>query len=400
MKMERMESESYLAFADRVTQALADGLIDYEEWSKSILGDQLYSEENLRRCYQFFKRFIDKLDQEEVKTLNDDKRLEQLKQAKEDLIKERKRLQTVNLEAQDYYRTVGRNELFNEKIQEAIKNLQPIESKYIKFTYPAETTGLLIVSDQHYDSNFEVKGLFGETVNKYDKHVFMERMWRLLGMMENDRFDYDHLVVVSCGDALEGLLRMTSLQKLRGNVIDSALEFAEFMANWLVAAQERLAVPITFNLISGNHDVTRSLTQKPEFPEETLAKVIHAFIKLRLKDCEDIKVEDYGDVWYLNLYGQNLMFAHGEANDLNDLANYYENLYNVEIDCLYAGHLHRFEQKTIGTSLNGDREFIRVPSLCGTDTFAKQIRKNAKAGAYFALYSDIGRELSKIYYLN
>lgn len=398
--MERLENEGYLAYADRVTQALSDGLIDYQEWSQSILDEQLYSEENLRRCYQFFKKFIDKLDQEEQKELNDDKRLEMLKQAKEDLIKERKRLQTVNLEAQDYYRTVGRNELFNEKIQEAIEKLPAVESKHIKFTYPAATTGLLVISDQHYDSNFEVKGLFSEVINKYDKTVFKDRMWRLLGMMENDRFDYDKLYVVSCGDALEGILRMTSLQKLRGNVIDSALEFAEFMSQWLVEVKNRLAVPVVFNLISGNHDVTRSLTQKPEFPEETLAKVIHAFIKLRLKDCPDITVEDYGDVWYLNLYGQNLMFAHGETNDLNELANYYENLYNVEIDCLYAGHLHRFEQKTIGASMNGDREFIRVPSICGTDTYAKQIKKNAKAGAYFALYSDIGRELSKIYYLN
>lgn len=398
--MERLENEGYLAYADRVTQALSDGLIDYQEWSQSILDEQLYSEENLRRCYQFFKKFIDKLDQEEQKELNDDKRLEMLKQAKEDLIKERKRLQTVNLEAQDYYRTVGRNELFNEKIQEAIEKLPAVESKHIKFTYPAATTGLLVISDQHYDSNFEVKGLFGEVINKYNKTVFKDRMWRLLGMMENDRFDYDKLYVVSCGDALEGILRMTSLQKLRGNVIDSALEFAEFMSQWLVEVKNRLAVPVVFNLISGNHDVTRSLTQKPEFPEETLAKVIHAFIKLRLKDCPDITVEDYGDVWYLNLYGQNLMFAHGETNDLNELANYYENLYNVEIDCLYAGHLHRFEQKTIGASMNSDREFIRVPSICGTDTYAKQIKKNAKAGAYFALYSDIGRELSKIYYLN
>lgn len=398
--MERLENEGYLAYADRVTQALSDGLIDYQEWSQSILDEQLYSEENLRRCYQFFKKFIDKLDQEEQKELNDDKRLEMLKQAKEDLIKERKRLQTVNLEAQDYYRTVGRNELFNEKIQEAIEKLPAVESKHIKFTYPASTTGLLVISDQHYDSNFEVKGLFSEVINKYDKTVFKDRMWRLLGMMENDRFDYDKLYVVSCGDALEGILRMTSLQKLRGNVIDSALEFAEFMSQWLVEVKNRLAVPVVFNLISGNHDVTRSLTQKPEFPEETLAKVIHAFIKLRLKDCPDITVEDYGDVWYLNLYGQNLMFAHGETNDLNELVNYYENLYNVEIDCLYAGHLHRFEQKTIGASMNGDREFIRVPSICGTDTYAKQIKKNAKAGAYFALYSDIGRELSKIYYLN
>ena len=336
------------------------------------------------------------LDENELDEVGDDK-IEEFKIAKEEMIKERKKLQTVNAEAQDYYRSVGRNELFNEKIQEAIAKLEPVKPKKIHYTYPAETTGLLILADQHFDSNFEVKGLFGEVVNKYDKETFKERMWYLLGQMDNDRFNYDRLVVVSCGDALEGMLRMTSLQKLRGAVVDSAIEFAEFMSQWLVEAQERLAVPITFELISGNHDVIRSLTQKPEFPEETLAKVIHEFIRLRLANCPDIKVEPYSDVYFTTIHGSNLIFAH-ETND--DMMDYYENLYDISIDTMYGAHLHRNDTKSMGVGNVGDRELIRIPSIIGTDPYAKSIQKHSRAGAYFALYSDNGRELGKVYYLN
>ena len=67
---------------------------------------------------------------------------------------------------------------------------------------------------------------------------------------------------------------------------------------------------------------------------------------------------------------------------------------------MYAGHLHRSETKPVGVGAVGDREVIRVPSICGTDTYAKKIMKHSRAGAYFALYSELGRELNKIYYLN
>lgn len=48
----------------------------------------------------------------------------------------------------------------------------------------------------------------------------------------------------------------------------------------------------------------------------------------------------------------------------------------------------------------GDREVIRVPSTVGTDPYAKSIQKHSRAGVYFAVYNENGRDLSKIYYLN
>ena len=407
--MNKKENESYLSFVKRVTDSLSDGLIDYQQWGKYIVGEDLYSEESMRRISKFFIKFIENLENDDISNIKDKDKIEEIKKAMEELTKERKKLQTVNSEAQEYYRTISRNELFNEKIVEAIGKLEPIEIKKIPITYSLETTGLLLLADQHYDSNFELKGLFGEIINKYDKDIFKQRMERLLGMIENDRFDYDKLVIVSCGDALEGMLRMNSLQKLRGNVIDDAIEFGEYMANWLCAVERRLGIPVVFSIISGNHDVIRSLTQKPEFPEETLAKVIHKVIDLRIKiskleagledDSMEITIEPYGDVYYTTIHGNNIMVAHGE-NNLEDLINYYENYYGVEIDTLYGAHLHKNESKPAGIGETGDRELIRVPSICGTDTYAKKILKNSRAGAYFALYSDSGKELSKIYYLN
>lgn len=400
MPMERMVNESYLNFTERVSQALTDGNIDYPEWAESILGEVPYSDENLRRAFIVFDKFMKKLDQEEVKTLNNENRVKEIEKAKEELIKERKKLQATNIEAQEYYRTIGRNELFQEQIVEAIKGLEPIEVKRFKHTNPTVKTGLLCIADQHYDSTFEIKGLFGEIINKYDKEIFKTRMWNLLAQMEADGYDYDELMVVSLGDALEGLLRMTSLQKLRTPVVKAAIEFSEFMSQWLNEASKRLAVPVKFEIIGGNHDVIRSLVSKPEFPEENLACIVHEFIRLRLVNNPNVTVIPYEDVFFTTIHQSNVIFAHGESGNLEDLVDFYEELYKIDIDSIYAGHLHRNESKSIGVGNIGDRECVRVGSICGIDPYAKSIMKNSRASAVFALYSDNGKELQKAYYLN
>lgn len=400
MKIERKGDESYLSFVERATSALSDGLIDYQQWGRAIVGDDLYSEENTRRIAKFFAQFIQNLENDKIKQINDKDKVAEIEKAKEELIKERKKLQAVNLQAQEYYRSISRNELLVEQIKDAISHLEPIKVKTIIHKKPSEKTAILTIADAHYDSNYQVDGLFGECVNKYDKEIFKTRMWNLLGKIEADDFDFDKLKIISMGDCLEGLIRYTSLQKLRQPVVKSTIEFAEFMANWLVETSERLSIPIDFAMVPGNHSVLRLLGQKPDFPEENLEYIIYEFIRLRLKDYINIHIEPYNDVYFTTIFGQNLVFAHGEYRDLEEFMNYIENLYDITIDTCYGAHFHAESSKSIGVGSFGSKRIIRVPSMVGTDPFSKSILKNNRAGAYFAIFSEDGEDLSKIYYLN
>lgn len=397
--MTRKTDEPYLSYVERVSQALIDGTIGYAEWSKDVVGEELYSSENLRRCAVFFQKFLDTLDDEMVEACGDVDRVAELKEAKDELIKERKRMQQQNNELQETYRYQARNELFKDRIVEAIEKLEPMKVKTICLTSPIETTGLLCLSDFHAGSTYEVKGLHGEVVNEYNFDIMCDRMWRLLGMLEEEDMPYDNLVVANLGDFFENILRMSSLTKLREPVLDTVIKFSEFMSKWLVEANDRLGVPIDVVTVGGNHDVTRILGSKPEFEDENLGKIVVEFLKLRLKDCKNIKIEDYTDVTIKTIHGSNLMFAHGTDSDLVDALEYFSNLYAMDADAIYAGHLHRPETKTVGIADVGDREVIRVGSICGVDPYAKRIRKSARPSAYFALYDDNGRGWTKNYYL-
>lgn len=394
------ETQNYLSLVKSVTNALELGQIDYGEWAKSIIGEELYSQENLRRCYVFFNKFLEHLDENELGDIESEEKLAEIKQAQEELIKERKKLQTVNSQAQEYYRERARSELLVEQIKEAIEGLEPIEIKHIEHKKPTEKVALLTIADAHYDSNFELNGLYGEKVNIYNKETFKTRMWNLLAKIEADDFDFDKIKVVSMGDSIENILRMSSLKKLRQPVVQSVVEFAEFMAMWLVELHNRLEVSIEFSLVPGNHSICRFLGQKPDFPDENLEYIIHHIIEMRLENCDGIKVEPYGDVYFTTVFNENLIFAHGETKDLETLTNYFENLYDITIDACYGAHFHSESSKAIGVGNIGSKRIVRVPSMVGTDPYAKQILKNNRAGAYFAIFSEDGEDLSKIYYLN
>ena len=54
----RANDETYLSFAERLTTALDDGLITYDQWCEKLIDDDLYETETLRRCSRFFKKFF------------------------------------------------------------------------------------------------------------------------------------------------------------------------------------------------------------------------------------------------------------------------------------------------------------------------------------------------------
>ena len=404
--MNRLENESYLAFVERSCQALIDGRIGYEEWASDVIGEQMYSAENLRRCAQFFVRFIDKLDKEEIKCLNNERRVQELKKAKLELEKERKKLQTINLEYQQTIREQSRDDLFYEMVQDSISRLEPLEVKNLALHVDASNkTGLLCVSDLHAGSTFKVNGIYGEVVNEYSMDIMKSRMWKLAKLLIEDyqaniTIDFDDLVIAFTGDLFENVLRMSSLYKLRDPVIDTVIETSEFLSTWINYITNNLSVPVKVVVVGGNHDTVSMLGQRQRPEQENLSKLVQKFMELRLAPNSLITVEPYSDTAYQNIRGVNVLFEHGEDQNLQTTIEYFSNLYNIDIDEVISGHLHRPESKAVGITEIGDRMIYRVGSIIGTDTYAKKIRKSARPSAYFALYDDDnGHTWSRNYYL-
>ena len=71
--MYRNKNEKFIQYCQRLTQALDNKEISYEEWAKNLFGNTGYSEETLRRVSKVFNLFLKKLMVKKRRTSNYDR---------------------------------------------------------------------------------------------------------------------------------------------------------------------------------------------------------------------------------------------------------------------------------------------------------------------------------------
>jgi hypothetical protein len=404
-KMDRKKNESYLSFSKRVTRALSNKTISYKEWAKSLLNENIYGEENTRRCFVFFEKFLSILENDEINNIQDENKLQEILIAKKELEKERKKIQTINLEYNQYVRDISRFELFNEKIKEAIDNMPAlIFSNTIQDKFNSKQTAVLCISDAHNGVEINMQTVFNEPINIYSPDILKKRLNKLADTVIKDyknNFNYKKLIVFDLGDGIQNILRLSDIAKLKTGVIDSVLQYAEMISQFLNKIQNELNIQIEFSCLGGNHSELRLISTGKNWESENLGKVIREFIALRLKDNQNIKVDPYSDFSFKQIEGINILAIHGDDSkkNINEIS-YWEQYHNITIDILLMGHFHHQEQISLGYSPTGDKEIIIVPSLIGIDEFSRKNRKLARAGAKFILFEDNNKTWEKVIYLN
>lgn len=391
---------SYLTKVKIATQNLEDKIIDYQDWAEIVLGPDyrdVYSSEYLRRASKVFGIFLKNAEGQEIEGDKAGELRELLSQIKAERIK----LSTTNIEYNAIQRAEARNDLFNEELIRAIGRLEPLKIPKHENTYrlDSDSTLLITLSDFHAGSTFSIKGLYGEIVNEYSYEIMWHRLYNLIDQIEADCIDFKDCKVAILGDCFENILRTSSLLKLREPVIDTVIRFSEDMCRWLLRLHMKLGADIEVITVGGNHDCQRLLESRPNFEDENLTKFVVAYMKQRYEGIAGFEIDDYQEIAIKNIRGTNVMFCHGEDKDLTTTMDYFSNLYNVDIDEGYGGHLHRPESKAVGITDVGDRVFTRVGSIVGIDTFAKKIRVSARPSVYVALYTDNGKTWSRNYYL-
>lgn len=403
--MDRKKNESYLSFSKRVTRVLSNKTISYKEWAKSLLNENIYGEENTRRCFVFFEKFLSILENDEINNIQDENKLQEILIAKKELEKERKKIQTINLEYNQYVRDISRFELFNEKIKEAIDNMPAlIFSNTIQDKFNSKQTAVLCISDAHNGVEINMQTVFNEPINIYSPDILKKRLNKLADTVIKDyknNFNYKKLIVFDLGDGIQNILRLSDIAKLKTGVIDSVLQYAEMISQFLNKIQNELNIQIEFSCLGGNHSELRLISTGRNWESENLGKVIREFIALRLKDNQNIKVDPYSDFSFKQIEGINILAIHGDDSkkNINEIS-YWEQYHNITIDILLMGHFHHQEQISLGYSPTGDKEIIIVPSLIGIDEFSRKNRKLARAGAKFILFEDNNKTWEKVIYLN
>lgn len=298
---------------------------------------------------------------------------------------ERQKLRDMTAQVNEMYRSEARNELLREEIFSAVSKLKPLSPVYrVPVLSSSNRELVLCMGDVHYGADIRVKGLQGETLNEYNDEVFDIRMKDLFNqiacILAKENVSKLHLFLV--GDLIDGMLRQSQLVKLQYGLVDSTIKFSEYMANWIDSLSGMVDVNVA--CCSGNHSEIRPLgSKKRQFPEENMERIISWFLKARLDNNDRITVDDRCDAYNLqNVLGYSFLLLHGDSEKtIPQLAAVTISLYAKPVDFFICGHKHRDQEFPIGSTPDGHSTVIRVPSICGADTYATSKGYGGKAGA-------------------
>jgi len=273
----------------------------------------------------------------------------------------------------------ARDELILEKILNAVDNLYPIPVPDVLPVQHSNREYCLAFGDEHFGTEFEIRGLHNEILNAYSPEIFESRMWDLLNQVIEivQKESITKLNVFSMGDFSDGLLRVGQLIKLRYGVIEGSVKYAEFICNWLNKLSEY--VNIEYQMVAGNHTELRMLGQpKGTFKDDNTMLFVREAIKERLKTNPNfhMTINPTGLI-YSTLCNFNILGIHGEVKNMETALKDFSNTYQTSIDILIGGHLHHDKTESVGVN----KDTINVPSIIGVDDYAMSLNKTSNAGA-------------------
>lgn len=247
-----------------------------------------------------------------------------------------------------------------------------------------ERSLVLCVADCHYGAEWTIRGLHEEVLNAYSPEIFEARMADLLGqvraILERERLS--HVVLLLCGDALDGMLRSSQLMRLRWGVVESCMRYAEYMARWVSALA--LYADVEVYGVDGNHSEIRPLgSRRGEFENENLEKIILWHMAARLRNAATVKVDECAAKRKLvKVQGYSILLCHDtDTRALEEAAKQAMLLYNERIDFMICGHKHRERELISGYTDSGNAVILRVPSICGMDDYAQRLGYGGQPGA-------------------
>ena len=357
----------------------------YQNWkeitplvNKELFGDdetQYRDESAFRKSVKYARDFYEA----GVFGDSEDEYFKKLQIEKREIQKERAKFQTEKLEYNKWLREEARDELITEKICDAITALPPLEIPEKTGYKCRNRIGCLIWGDEHFGTEFELYGLFGEVINSYSPDIFYKRMWDLLHQTIDvvKKEDLDELHLYSMGDFADGILRVSQLMKLRYGVVESTVLYADFICNWLNELSKH--INIKFQMVKGNHTELRMLSQpKGTFTNENMDLVVKSMIKTRLAENPNFKmIENPTGMIYDEIFGLSILGIHGEVKSMEKAIKDFSHTYGVKISYLIAGHLHHSKSEVVGVNC----ETINVPSIIGIDDYSLSLNKISNAGA-------------------
>jgi len=317
----------------------------------------------------FGSKFV--LDYFNNKTPNYDSKLELLK-------RERKKIQTLNLERNRIDFEESRRALYFEYIKDAIVTLPSPEFLPVYSGRKADKDYLLCIADIHYGAKFK------SINNEYSPEICGIRFGKLLS--ETITFIQDKqlksIKIASLGDNIQGLLRISDIKLNDSSVVKAVVNISRLIALFLNELSRYVYIDY-YHVPTSNHSQNRNLgTKASELPLEDMEYIIGNYIYDLLANNERVTVnlaKEQNEYIKIPVYKFNIIAMHGhQIRELEDSIKKMSLLNREFIDTLIIGHQHSSKELIGFESAHSDAEILVCPSFIGSDGYSDKLMVGAK----------------------
>lgn len=371
--MVRKENESYLGYVHRCTEALDNGIIDYKEWGDYILGcDNNYSSDNLRKMSYGIKKMLPKFDGDI--TITDNDMLKNIQLQKDELYKEKVKLQDERRMKNNNLRIQARYENLVDIMVDAISCMPEFKLKETKINTDSNVEACLDFSDFHY-------GLLVDNVlNYYDTQVAKERVEILADKVKYycslHRVNKLHMNLL--GDLISGVIKIQHKVDAEEDVIIQIMNCSELISEFINSLHSTIPNIEVYGVI-GNHSRLQ-MDKKMNMPSENFERLIFKFIQLRLPNVK-VHLNGIEDWQTYKIKDKELFITHGDKDSLSNVKSHVVDLLNRTVDEIHMGHIHHFNIKD-----DNGTEIIVNGSVISTDDYAMSIRCNTPPYQILRIY--------------
>ena len=360
--MERKENETYISYIKRVTNACSDKKISYSEWGDYILGtDNNYSSENLRKAFYVVYKLLNKIDENNC----DYDAIKDLENLRDEIYKERCRLQDIQREKRNDLRVEARFENLLEVVKDSmdfmptyeIKDFKPINKNQDK------KYAVLQLSDWHCGA------LVDNQFNYYNVDTMVDRATKV----RNNALEYcklhnvTDLVIEINGDMVNGAIHVSSRVESEEGVIQQVITVTDVLAK-LINSMKPYFNSIKIVTTLGNHG-RLTPNKSDSITNENFEMLIPTMLRDKLGDVKIIDSKGLDFTKY-EIDGKTIMVSHGQNDSMTKVISDFSKMFKVVPNEIHLGHTHSYTDINdcdIKVTVNG--------SLIGSDDYAITIRK-------------------------
>lgn len=313
-------------------------------------------------AYKEFSEYMSAKGKEKLSNDEYDKLLEKEIEIKKLMTKLSDMRVLVNKETREQARYEQLLDMLNNSINEldSIK----VDNVSIKDTDKGRKECVMCLSDIHYGIDIY------NNWNVYNSDVAKLRMTKIVNKTievgKSNGCKVCHVFIG--GDLVNNNIHLSSRMSNRETITSQIVGVSELISQAICGLYSEFNY-VVLHMVSGNHDRINPVKSENDYAD-SFVNVIKEFIKIRVKDLDNVIINDNvdgHDIVKFNVCGKSIVGLHGDKVSSKQVIQRLSSMYD-RVDYVLCGHVHHDRMDSFSNS-----KLITIPSFSGMDEYARQL---------------------------